>query len=98
MLERGLGGLQETDFSLVLDLLLHILLILRDQILNFILECFRVLNFLFDFVGNLHPRCSVILELVNKEDLIDVDEHLRIITVILLLNLLNQSLELVVVE
>ena len=98
MLERGLGGLQETDFSLVLDLLLHILLILRDQILNFILECFRVLNFLFDLVGNLHPGCSVILELVNKEDLIDVDEHLRIITVILLLNLLNQSLELVVVE
>lgn len=98
LLERGLGRLEEADLSLVLDLLLHVLLVLGDQVLDLVLEGFGVLDLRLDSVGDFHPRSGIILELVDEEDLIDIDQSLLIVAVILLLNLLDQSLELVVIE
>lgn len=73
-------------------------LVLRHQHFNLILQLLRVLNILLDSIRDLHPGSRVILESIDEEDLVDVDEHLVVLTLILLFDLLDQSFELVIVE
>jgi len=77
---------------------LHILLVFGDQVLDFVLKSFRVLDLSLNPIGNLHPRSGVILELVYEEDLININQCLIMITIILLLNLLDQPLKLIVIK
>lgn len=98
LLEWRFGCLKESNLSFISNLLLHILLVFGDQVLDFVLKSFRVLDLSLNPIGNLHPWSGVILELVNEEDLININQCLIMITIILLLNLLDQPLKLIVIK
>jgi hypothetical protein len=84
------GDLQDFSLSLVLQIGVDLLLQLEVQLVDFVLECLRVLDVCPDPLRNLHPWCESALESIDVENVVNPgDGGLAVLLLVALLNVLD---------